>query len=53
MKHVYPLYRKKKNGKSKIDIDFQFLFFSPVHSLRGREGNQVSARRGEEYDVML
>ena len=24
MKHVYPLYREKKNGKSKIDIDFQF-----------------------------
>ena len=26
-KHVHPLYRKKKNGKSKIDIDLQFLFF--------------------------
>ena len=24
MKHVYPLRRKKKIGKSKIDIDFQF-----------------------------
>ena len=45
--------QEEKNGKSKIDIDFQFLFFSPVHSLRGREGNQVSARPGEEYDVML
>ena len=27
MKHVYPSYRKKKNGKSKIDIDFQFFNF--------------------------
>ena len=25
MKPVYPLCRKKKIGKSKIDIDFQFL----------------------------
>ena len=27
MKHVYPLYRKEKNGKSKIDIDLQFFNF--------------------------
>ena len=28
MKHVYPLYRKNKNRKSKIDIDFQFLILN-------------------------
>ena len=28
MKHVYPLYREKKIGKSKIDINFQFLFMN-------------------------
>ena len=28
MKRVYPLYRKKEIGKSKIDIDFQFLFMN-------------------------
>ena len=28
MKHLYPSYRKEKNGKSKIDIDFQFLILN-------------------------
>jgi len=28
MKPVYPLCRKKKIGKSKIDIDFQFLILN-------------------------
>ena len=28
MKPVYPLSRKKKIGKSKIDIDFQFLILN-------------------------
>ena len=28
MKPVYPFFRKKKIGKSKIDIDFQFLFLN-------------------------
>ena len=28
MKHVYPLHRKKKNGKSKINIEFQFLILN-------------------------
>ena len=30
MKHVYPLYRKKKIGKSKIDIDFNACTLVPT-----------------------
>ena len=44
MKHVYPLYRKKKNGKSKIDIDFQFLFLNWKVNGRMTHGPKVSSK---------
>ena len=41
----------RKFGKPSIRENLVITKRTPVHSLRGREGNQVSARPGEEYVI--
>ena len=41
----------RKFGKPSIPENLVMTQRTPIHSLRGREGNQVSARPGEEYVI--
>ena len=41
----------RKFRKPSIRENLVMTWRTPVHSLRGREGNQVSARPGEEYVI--
>ena len=41
----------RKFGKPSIRENLVMTKRTPVHFLRGREGNQVSARQGEEYVI--